>query len=114
MIKRTKIFLPVNGLVLAIVLNVATWYLLYDQMPRTGDWVVLQYNVYTGISVTGQWQQIFYLAASGSVVCVLNAAGGWFFYKSHQILSYFLSYSAVLVQLILLLASGLIIYYNRI
>lgn len=114
MTRRTDFFLLGGGAVIAVVINAVTWYMLYYQIPKGGDWIVLQYDIYRGITLTGEWYRVFYIAASGLIVIVINTVLAWLFYKSIKVLSYFLVYSSVVLQGILLLASIFIIYNNRI
>lgn len=113
MTKRSEVMVLGGGVVVAAMINVGTWLELYYQIPHASDWVILQYNIYNGITVTGEWYRVLYMAAVGSVVLLVNMIGAWLFYKSIIVLSYFLVYSSVLVQVVLAVGSGFIIYSNR-
>lgn len=112
MTKRREVIILSAGVILATIINMGNWLALYYQMPHSSDWVILQYNIYTGITITGEWYRVLYMAASGFIVLVINTVGAWLFYKSVTVLSYFLVGSSIFVQIILAIGSGFIIYNN--
>ncbi|MFA5995710.1 MAG: hypothetical protein WCW27_02915 [Patescibacteria group bacterium] len=100
--------------ILAALINAATWGVLYYYLPRTTGWIALQYNIYMGISLTGEWYRSFYIAGSGTICLLINTIIAGVVWPKTKLLSYCLMVSNILIQIILLVAAGLIVYNNMI
>lgn len=76
------------------------------------DYIVLHYNIYFGISALGPWLMLLLFPLSGLIVSVINGLLVMILYLKEKLLSYFLAFSIIFYNLIVLLAIILIIYVN--
>lgn len=100
------------SLIVAGVINAITWLIIPIYFWRFREFVVLQYNIYFGISSYGSWLTLFLMPFSGLLIGAINSALSFWLYLRQRTLSYFLIVSAVAYQLIILVALLLIIYMN--
>lgn len=98
---------------LATLLNLAIWLVLYFYIPKTQAYITLEYNIYTGVTLSGEWYKVFYIPASGLIIIIMNAFFARWFTKKHELLLVgFLEISMLIIQLMLAAAAGLILYAN--
>ncbi|MEI6288048.1 MAG: hypothetical protein WCP18_00475 [bacterium] len=107
---RNKIIL--GGLVASIIINIILWIILFFNFWQSTEYIILGYTVYFGISSLGPWQQVLLLPASGLIVLVINFLIIFHIYLKQRMLSYFFVLSALIFNLIVLLAGSLLIYIN--
>jgi len=100
------------SLILAGLANLACWLIILAYFWQVNDFIVLQYNIYFGISSLGPWPLLFFIPASGLVVMAINFALTFWLYLRERLLSYFLATSALLFQLIMLVGLILIVCMN--
>ncbi|MFA6594428.1 MAG: hypothetical protein WCT16_04215 [Candidatus Buchananbacteria bacterium] len=79
---------------------------------RFKEFVVLQYNIYFGISSFGPWQYLLLLPLLGWLICVANFLLALKVYLRDKNLSYFLSFTALAAALIIAAQIGLLVYMN--
>lgn len=108
--RRNKIFLL--NLILVLIINLMAWLLLIVNFWQRNEYIILGYNIYFGISDLGIWYKIYLLPLIGLVVAIVNFLLALYFYLPARVLSYFLSFTASIVNLIMLTASLLLIYSN--
>lgn len=101
------------SLFFGIFANIGLWLLLIWQARGFSDSISLHYNIYFGIDLLGSWYQIFLLPSFGLAFIVINFIVGLAIYTREKILSYFLVWSGVFVQLIFILSAISIILINR-
>lgn len=108
--KRDKIILIdfISGFVIVLGL----FLVLFFHFRGATEYIILHYNIYFGIDSLAGWQSILLLPLLGLVILILNLILSFYFYLRQRLLSYFLAFAALLFCLLLLLASGLLIYIN--
>jgi len=108
--RRDKIIL--TNLIVGLAINVVLWALVLYGFRQATDYIVLRYNVYFGISSLGPWFYILLLPLAGLVVLGLNGFLAIWLYMRFRFLSYVLAWGASVINLILLVAIGLLVYIN--
>ena len=99
-IRRNK-FLVVL-LLSALVINVFFWLFILFKLSSITTPIPLRYNVVVGINSIGSWKIMYQLTLIGLIVWLINSFFTTFFYqRNEKILSYFLSISNCLVQILL-------------
>ena len=100
------------SLILGILLNALLWALFYFRIPIQVEPIVMRYNIYVGINLIGQWWQIYYLVLFGSGIIILNFVLAKYLFKKDKLVAHFLSITALLCQIILLIYGGLMVIMN--
>ncbi len=95
-----------------LFLNLASWIIIGRWVLRAPVSIPLHYNIYFGIDLFGDWAQLFIAPAFGLGIFIINCIAGVFLYEKDRILSYFLVCIAAAVELILLIASLMIIFID--
>ncbi len=105
--------------VIAFILNISIWAVIYFKfrplvyhLPVDESFIPLHYNIYLGIDSFGLWQKIFILPLFGLVAALLNTLLAFVVYNRKEIISYFLSFTSLVLQIFLLIATALIILIN--
>ena len=96
----------------SFVMNIAIWVVLILNFWGVNDLIIVQYNIYFGISALGSWQAVLAIPIIGLLAIVLNLFLALYFYLNYRIISYFLSFSTTILNIILLVAGLLLIYNN--
>lgn len=100
------------SLIISAVLNIAAWLAIPIFFWNVKDFVVLQYNIYFGISSLGPWPMLLLFPAFGLLVGAVNYALSFYLYLKEKTLSLFLASAAAVFQMIIFAALALIIYMN--
>lgn len=100
------------GLTGSVLLNGATWILLYWMIPQTDLSVVLHHNIYFGVDLVGEWYKLFYIPLSGSIIILLNTGLSFIVYTREKLLSSVIEMSSLVIQAALLIAAGVAVYMN--
>ena len=108
--RRDRIILM--NVALSILMNVAVWLAIIYNFWLESEYITLHYNIYFGISALGPWYALLVIPLLGLVIIMVNFLLSLYFYLKQQILSYFLTFGMTVVNLIMLVAVGLIIYIN--
>ncbi|NCN07526.1 hypothetical protein GW933_02420 [Candidatus Falkowbacteria bacterium] len=108
--KRDK--LVMTSLLFSVVINTFLWILLIFNFWQGSEYIVLSYNIYFGISGFGLWYQVLLMPAMGLLFIIFNFAIAFYVYLKEKIISYFLSFGALLVNIIIFLAALIIINVN--
>lgn len=99
------------GAIIGIVINLGMWLLLYRRIHFSNEPIALQYNIYFGINLIGEWYKVYAMPLIGIFVFVINYLLAFVVYKKEKIASYFLMIGAVLIQGILIFAAHLVTTY---
>lgn len=99
--------------IVAPVLNAGLWLGVLWWLPRDAVALILHYNVYLGPDVFGQWQDIIVLPATGAVIIIANACLAIWLRRQAIFFNVLLGIVALLVQMVLGVAFGLILSVNR-
>ncbi len=104
-------------LILSVLFNLINWALIYYRFTRflagQEESIILHYNIYFGIDKIGNWTSIYYLPLIGIVILLVNLFGGYLLYQKDKLISYFFLITALLVQILLILATFFIIVVNQ-
>lgn len=99
---------------LSLLINIATWIFLYLKISpfkiinQYGE-VSLHYNIYLGIDKIGSWYLVLILPLVGLLILIINIVLSFKLYIKQQVLSFFLTGIALVVQIIIL-AAGIFIF----
>ena len=107
--KKRKVMIP---LVLSLLLNLVTWAWLLIHIRPQDQHIFLHYNILFGVDSLGEWWRVLTLPIAGIIIILANAILGWFLYAKDSFVSTLLNGSAALVQVILLVAAGLLVFLN--
>lgn len=108
--RRDKLVLV--NLAVGLLANVILWIILVFNFWGSVEYIILRYNIYFGISSFGPWWRILLLPLIGLLILVINFGNAFYFHFHNRILSYFLSFGAAGLNIILLAAGLLLIYIN--
>jgi len=95
--------------VLSIFLNIVAWIVLYLKFMSVYGDIPLHYNIYFGIDYFGPAENIFVISFAGLIIVVVNFFLSHLLIRKSKLLSYFLAATSSFYQLILFLATLLII-----
>ena len=102
--KRDKIIIA--NLFLSLLVDIILWGLLLAKFWNFGEYVVLDYNIYFGISLLGPWYQILLIPLFGLAAVVVDFLLAFHLYLKNLLVSRFLTFTALGFNLIML-AAGL-------
>lgn len=100
------------SLIISALLNLSAWAAIPIFFWPIREFVVLQYNIYFGISSLGPWPMLFLMPVFGLLIALVNYSLSFYLYLKEKVLSLFLASSALAYNAIILAALGLIIYMN--
>jgi hypothetical protein len=101
-----------RNFILSFILNLLLWIFLYWKIQPQVDPIVLNYNIYFGISLIGDWWHIFTLPLVGLVIWLINLILVAIWSKKEQLLTSFLSYTTTLIQILLIIVSIFMVMVN--
>ncbi len=101
------------GLSLTLLCNAAIWLLIFFLVDRSTPTVITHYNIFFGPDGFGSWTDLLILPAIGGSVAALNyGVAGWL-WRQDRFLTYVAASLALFVQIILVVATSLVIAVNR-
>lgn len=106
--KRDKVIMITFLFCLAV--NAALWALLLLRFWNFGDYIILDYNVYFGISMLGPWYQILMMPFLGLLIIAADFLLSFYFYLKNILVSRTLAITALGFNLIML-AGGLFLMF---
>lgn len=110
-LRNNRLFLI--SLTAGIVINIIIWILFLSKFGVSSEPAPLHFSVVYGIDFVGPSYRIYQIPLVGLVVLVLN----WYFAGRVRgrlgPVGYFLTFGALFVQVVLLLAAGALIFLNR-
>lgn len=89
----------------SLVLNIGLWIFLYFQIKPSQHPIPLHFSIYFGIDVIDKWYKIYIIPGLGLVFILANFLLGAIIYRSEKILSYFLNFIAIFLQILLILGA---------
>jgi len=115
--RKNKIILISTAI--AVVLNIIIWLIIYLRLrplvinlPEEQSFIPLHYNIYLGVDSFGKWTRTFMLPGLGLFFLLINTLTALTIYNRKEILSYFLVITSTFVQVLLLIATLLIVLIN--
>jgi hypothetical protein len=98
---------------LNLFFNLANWIILWRFIRPVDSSIILHYNVYFGVDMTGDWKNAFILPLIGLIIFLINLIlAHYFFQKLERIASHILLMAGFMAQLSLLVASVSVILIN--
>lgn len=98
---------------LNLLVNLANWIALWRFLRPVDYSIILHYNVYFGVDLTGNWKNAFILPFVGLVIFLINLVLAYYFFsKLERIASHILLIASLMAQLSLLIASASVILIN--
>jgi uncharacterized membrane protein len=98
---------------LAVFVNIINWIILLVFLKPATENIILHYNVYFGVDMTGKRFQAFMSPSIGLVIFFINYfLSAYFFRNKETIASYILLICALMAQLSLIIASISVIIIN--
>lgn len=89
----------------SLTLNVGLWLFLYFQIKPSQYPIPLHFSIYFGIDVIDKWYKIYIIPGLGLIFIFANFMLGAIIYRSEKILSYFLNFIAIFLQILLILGA---------
>jgi len=100
-------------LILSSVANAINWVILKIWIQPVDFPIILHYNVYFGVDLIGDYEQIYVLPLIGFILFLINMVLSMYFYgQKERIASYILMIASLMIQLSLIVASTSIILIN--
>jgi hypothetical protein len=97
----------------SLVLNLANWIILGIFIKPVDYSIILHYNVYFGVDMTGSWKSVFFLPGIGLLLFLVNFFLAFYFYKKlERIACHILLMAGLMAQLSLLIANISVILIN--
>lgn len=100
------------SLIASAVLNLAAWIVVPAFFWQYKEYIILQYNVYFGISSLGYWWMLLMFPGLVLLASAVNMTLAFLFFLKEKMLSYFLAAATLAINLLALAALILIIYIN--
>lgn len=88
----------------ALLVNIILWIVVIGKFAGSKELLPLHFNIVYGIDFLGTSRQIYEVPLMGFVILVINFALGRIFFDSQKLLSYFLNFTSLFVEVILLVA----------
>lgn len=108
--KRDKII--ITNLVLCLLVNVILWVLLLLKFWNFGEYIILDYNIYFGISMLGPWYQVLIMPLLGLLAIIIDFLLSFYMYLKNLLVSRCLVFTALGINLIILVAGLFLILVN--
>jgi hypothetical protein len=108
--RKDKVIL--SGLIFSVVLNLISWSALLFYFWGFTGYAIIGYNIYFGISSFGPWQMVLLLPLTGSLVILVNFLLALVLYLNYRVLSYILTVTTGLVNVIIVFVGAMLIYIN--
>jgi hypothetical protein len=112
--KKSFIADPINylSLLIAGLLNIIHWLVLYSKIRPSKNPILLHYNVVYGPDLVARSLYVYWIPLLALLLLILNISVASVFYKREKLAAYFLNISSVVIQLIFLTASTVLIIAN--
>lgn len=107
--RKYKVIIPFG---LSFALNLAIWGWLFWNIRPQDQHIFLHYNILFGVDFLGEWWRVYALPAAGLLILLVNAILGWLLYAKDSFVATLLNVTAVLVQIVLLIAAWLLVFLN--
>lgn len=98
--------------VFSLLVSVSSLIFIFFNFWRVNDYIILRYNIYFGISSLGFWARLLWLPGFGLLVTLLNFFLSFKLFLKDKLPAYFLAISSAFVNLLIIIALGLIFYIN--
>ena len=100
------------SLLFAFLLNLALWITVVVAFWSSSEYIILQYNMYFGISSFGPWYQLLLMPLGGLAVILINGLLAFQIYLGYRVLARIMPVIAALINALLIIVVALLIYIN--
>lgn len=100
------------SLILSLLVNITLWVLLLAKFWNFSEYVILDYNIYFGISLLGPWYQILLMPLLGLAAIAADFLLAFHLYLKNLLVSRFLVFVALGFNLILLTGGLFLMFVN--
>jgi hypothetical protein len=108
---KNKLLLTLFGS--AFLINIFNFLFLFYFVRGLNNLIILHYNVYLGVDLMGESNQVFLIPVVGAFFAVINLVLAiYFFSKKERMLSHILSLTTFIAQLGISIAGGALILVN--
>lgn len=105
--------LLVSLFISSFLINISNFLFLFYFIKKLNNLIILHYNVYLGVDLMGESNQLLLIPAIGAFFAVVNLILAiYFFSKKERMLSHILSLTTLIAQLGISVASGSMILVN--
>ena len=94
----------------AFLVNIILWIAVLGKFGLAGETVPLHYSIVFGIDLIGSSWRLYELPAAGLIILFINLWIASLLYDRQRLFSYFFTYTALCVQLLLGIALAAIIF----
>lgn len=101
-----------RSLILALLLNIIHWTVLYSKIKLGEGDILLHYNVITGPDLIGKSLLAYLIPLFALILLIFNFILSAIFYRKEKLVSYFINIATIPVQLIFFVASIVLISIN--
>jgi len=96
-----------------LLVNVINWLILFVFLKPATENIILHYNVYFGVDMTGKRNLAFLMPGIGLIIIIINFFLSKYFYRNDEIVAgYILLIAAFMAQISLIIASFSVIIIN--
>lgn len=106
--------LVVTAYSIVILMNAAMWLAILVFIDRTQLITILHYNIYFGPDGFGSWYDLMILPGIGLVIALINFIMTTWLWRRDRFLAYVSTVGAVVTQVVLAIATALMILINRV
>lgn len=89
------------SLAAALVVNIILWLAVFGKFGYSRELIPLHFNIVYGIDFVGSARELYELPLSGLLLLGVNFYLGKTLYPREKLFAYFLSFAALLVQILL-------------
>jgi hypothetical protein len=98
----------------SLTINLANWIMLWIFIKPVDYSIILHYNVYFGVDMTGSWKSVFFLPGVGLLLFLVNFFLAFYFYRRlERIACHILLMAGLMAQLSLIIANISVILINN-
>lgn len=108
---RLYLWMFITSIFLWLVMFALLWWRIVP-LSVENPFLPLHYNVYFGVDRFGPWYQVFSLPALGLLFLVVNVVMQTHFFRREKMLARFFAISSVFLEVVLLVATSLIVLLN--
>ena len=89
-------------ILLAAIINFATWVWIVWQIRPQTEPIFLHYNILFGVDFIGAWWKVYSIPLTGLVILIANFLIGWILFNKDKFVSLVVNAVSVLCQIFLL------------
>ncbi len=99
--------------ILAPILNLLAWLLVFIKLIPLPEPIILHYNAYFGVDLEGSGKEVLFLPAAGLFIFILNLFLGILFLKKDILITKIIFIASFFFNLILIIALAALISVNE-